>query len=345
MLRSSGIFALGLAGLLAAGALAAPPKVATGRETPSRETPPARETAGQPGDEIPTGPATPQLDTPTPDKVVNYQKSTPEEDAQAIADAQKHAADASAEMKIKFTELQTPHFIIFTDWDAREHAFLKTNVEGAYTAVSRQFEMSPKDNIFVGKLPIFMFSKREDFRRFAEDIDAFPPPRDLAGYYRGRSDGFGHMAMWKPDLTAAGGNVKTAERQWAYILTHEFTHAFVARYRSNRRVPRWLNEGIAEIIANSQFPRPGYRDFAKRMALANRRVSTIFDDERMPSGDLYPVMMTMTEALANENRKKFLKFFNEIKDGSTPEDALMLNYKVDYVGLEEAWRKFMKTAK
>src|SRR5688572_14859854 len=84
------------------------------------------------------------------DKVVNYQKPTPEEAAAAIVDAQQFAKDVQGKVGVTFVEVQTDHFIVFTDWDVREHPFLKKNVEAAYTAVSRQFEMSPKDNIFIG---------------------------------------------------------------------------------------------------------------------------------------------------------------------------------------------------
>ncbi|CAN5609166.1 hypothetical protein BH10PLA1_BH10PLA1_19670 [soil metagenome] len=277
--------------------------------------------------------------------VVKYEKSTPEQDARAITDAQDRAAKTSDTLHVKFTELQTTHFIIFTDWDPREYNFLKTNVEGAYTAVARQFEMSPKDNIFIGKLPIYMFAKRSDFMSFAAKIDKFDPPKDLAGYCQSRSDGFSHMAMSKPDPAWSNGSTPQAERIWAYTLTHEFTHAFVARYRTNRNVPRWLNEGLAEVVADGQFPRAGARQFARTMAKGNTGVSSIFNDDVMPPFQMYPVMMTMTEALIRENPKKFLKYFNEIKDGAEPEECLKSNYNVDYGGLEDAWRKYIKSTK
>jgi len=275
--------------------------------------------------------------------VLKYEKSTPEQDAKAIADAQARATKTADLLHLKFTEIQTTHFIIFTDWDPREYGFLKTNVEGAYSAVARQFEMSPKDNIFVGKLPIYMLVRRNDFFNFASKIDKFEPSKDLAGYCMSRTDGFSHMAMSKPDPAWSDGSIPQAEKIWAYTLTHEFTHAFVARYRTNRFIPRWLNEGLAEVVANGQFPRAGAREFARMMAKGS--VKKIFDDSVMPSGTMYPVMMTMTEALIHENPKKFLKYFNEIKDGANPEECLKSNYHVDYDGLEDAWRKYIKTTK
>ena len=194
---------------------------------------------------------------------LKYVKSTPEEDADAIATAKKVAASVSEAMKLNFTEVQTPHFIVFTDWDPREFDFLKTNLEDAYGAVSRQFNIPAKDNVFVGKLPVFMFKNHNDFMRYAQQFDDLPHSPNLLGYYASHGDGSGHMAMWKPGNQISGLQGRSAAEQWAYTLTHEFTHAFVDRYISNRRIPRWLNEGLAEVIAQTQFPQPSRRVVAR----------------------------------------------------------------------------------
>jgi uncharacterized membrane protein len=276
--------------------------------------------------------------------VVKYQKSTPEEDAQAIKAYQQRGNEIAERLGLKWVELQTPHFIIFTDWDRREHKFLERNLEAAYAAVSRQFDIPVKENVFVGKLPVFMFNRRTDFARFARDFDHISVGTSIAGYYAGRDDGTGHMAMWKPDVEASGGNIRDAEIQWAYILTHEFTHAFIARYRTNARIPRWLNEGMAELIASHEFPRPEARRYARRMATASG-LEYIFDDDIIPGGSAYPIMMTAVEMLIREDRRKFIRMFNEIKDGAEPEDALRKHYGVGYIGLVEAWRKYAITLK
>ncbi|MGH7180180.1 MAG: hypothetical protein ACREJC_22570, partial [Tepidisphaeraceae bacterium] len=230
-----------------------------------------------------------------PDKVHKYQKSTAEQDVRAIAAARRNADTVQSRLKVKFQEIQTDHFICFTDWDKREFDFLKSNLEAAYAAVSRQFEIPAKENVFVGKLPIYMFAQKSDFKRYAKEIDGFDAGDGVAGYYNDEGDGSGHMAMWKPQ---AGGNMRQAELQWGYVLVHEFTHAFVARYRSNQGIPRWLNEGVAEVIANSQFPRANARQWARLMASkVDNHVMELFDDDKMPSGEMYPVMMSMVQTL------------------------------------------------
>jgi hypothetical protein len=272
---------------------------------------------------------------------VKYLLSSPEQDADAIAKAQRVSTAVAQAMNMKFTELQTTHFIIFTDWDPREFNFLKSNIEGAYGAVSRQFDIPVKQNVFVGKLPVFMFAHQRDFMRYAQQFDDLPASPNLLGYYAGHGDGTGHMAMWKPKLQVDNVQGQSAEEQWAYTLTHEFTHAFVDRYKSNRRIPRWLNEGLAEVIAQTQFPQPNRRIQAREVMEADAPLALLFDDEYMPSGEYYPVMQTMVQMLIDQDRKGFLRFFDAIKDGEKPEAAMKRIFGVDYEGLEKAWKQYI----
>jgi hypothetical protein len=239
------------------------------------------------------------------------------------------------------TEIQTPHFLIFTDWDPREYEFLKTYVEAAYAAVSRQFDIPVKENVFVGKLPVYMLNRQQDFLNFARQIDQFPANDQVAGYYWGRTDGIGHLVMWKPDLKMAGNNVHVAEVQWAYVLTHEFTHAFVARYRTNAPIVTWLNEGVAEVIASSQFPRRDAQEFAARMARQHASIASIFTESH-PSGEWYPVMRTLVETLIARDRKAFLAMFDDLKEGMPIEEALQKHYHWTLPMLEAAWRQYVK---
>jgi len=266
-----------------------------------------------------------------------YQKSTPEQDERAISQAKLEAVDVGKEFNVTFDILETKHFLIFTDWDPREYDFLKTSFEQAYELVSRQFEIPVSDNVFVGKLPVYMFARFKDYAKFTDSLGFLgqPTPRALRGYYQGQSSGSGRMIMYKP----GADDVAEAEKEWAHCLVHEFTHAFVARYRTNGRVPRWLNEGVAEVIAAQSFPFPGTYPYAQRMALEHRTADTLFDDDVMPSGEWYPVMQTMVELLIAQDHAAFKKMFDAIKDGTDGEMAMKKFYGIDYTQLMGIWRK------
>src|SRR5690348_8049849 len=86
------------------------------------------------------------VDRTPPNPKAKYEPSTPEADAKAIDQARKSSQAVQQELNLKLDEVQTAHFIVFTDWDPREAGFLKTNLEAAYAAVSRQFDIPVKEN-------------------------------------------------------------------------------------------------------------------------------------------------------------------------------------------------------
>jgi hypothetical protein len=148
--------------------------------------------------------------------------------------------------------------------------------------------------------------------------------------------------------------------KWAMVLTHEFTHAFVARYRTSRRVPRWLNEGIAEVVGHSVGVFPGNEDeqmrafrkkknetygIAKLVAAEVSSVQDLFDEHNMPLGIAYPVMESMVDTLVQHEPRDgaFVDYFNALKDGMEPEEALKKYFGVGYVGFEKAWRTQLRS--
>jgi hypothetical protein len=155
------------------------------------------------------------------------------------------------------------------------------------------------------------------------------------------------MVMWKPDISAAGGDVHAAEREWAHVLVHEFTHAFVARYRTDAQMPRWLSEGVAEVVAADKFPRANLHAYVRRMVGQGKGITKMFADKDFNSftAEDYPFAQTVVETLVVGDPRAFLRYFNDIKDGMEPDAALEKEYHTDRKGLEEAWKKYMKTVR
>lgn len=272
----------------------------------------------------------------------NPNKPTPEQDAAEIEGARARAAEAQTTLNMKFAEFTTPHFIVFTDWDPREYNFLRTNLEGAYGAVAQVFDLSTQGNIFIGKLPVYMLAKEETFESFSKEVDAFPVQARTAGYYayRGTVD---HMVMWKPDPKKYGGT-QQAERAWGRVLTHEFTHAFVHHYHTERAVPRWLNEGLAEAVAANLFPVPQAYDAARQIASQKKTIGFLFtDDEEDKKFEYYPVHRTLTETLIVKDRKGFVTLFDAMKEGTSFDEALKQQYKWDHAAFEQAWRQYLSS--
>lgn len=281
------------------------------------------------------------VENPTEQPLQKFLPATPDEHTAAVEKARMAADEAGRQLGVRFREVETPHFIIFTDWPARDDEYLGETLEEAYRLVAREFDMPWDENIFVGKLPVYMFASHNTFMRYAREIDGHENFRDtVAGYYRSRSDGLGKLIMSTPRQAQEMG-LAMARKVWARTLTHEFTHAFVARYRSNGFIPRWLNEGLAELISEQVHPRQGGLDDARRIARRNVSIAQVFDDSYMPPAEMYPVMQSLVQALHRENPQTFVTFIDRIKNGEDAETVLGELYGVDYRGLEMAWRQYM----
>jgi hypothetical protein len=150
--------------------------------------------------------------------------------------------------------------------------------------------------------------------------------------------------MWKPDVKKHKGDTAAAEKEWATTLVHEFTHAFIARYRTAGHIPTWLNEGIAEIVSYRQFPRQWIYAYVRDRAKQKSNLQYMFDAKKLV-GDDYPVAQTMVETLVITDGRAFLRFLNDIKDGMTPDDAMQKEYKKGMTDLDPAWRKYIQTVK
>lgn len=283
-----------------------------------------------------------------PTTLVQFQKSTPDQDAAAIAAAKVQANVISRDINIQFATIDTRHFLLFTDWDPREYSFLEQNLEAAYSAVSRQFDISDDQNVFVGRLPVYMMANYDEFVKITRELKVpITPSPNLRGYfstyYGRRIKGVGEMVMWKP-MASGSVTLNQAEQQWAHTLEHEFTHAFIARYLTNQPIPRWLNEGLAEFISAKDFPKGGTpREWAHFLAGNGADLSILFDDDRMPTGETYPVMMEMVELLVEKSRSNFLQYFDAIKNGTDPEQALKQFYGMSNADLLKAWHTYALT--
>jgi hypothetical protein len=258
----------------------------------------------------------------------------------AMDQARKKADSIARSLGVAFVEVQTPHFLIFTDWDEREYGFLEENLEGAYSLLSKFYGVAEKQGVFKGKLPVYMIAKKELFAQFAREVDGMRSIAVgggvIAGYYRYDNDG-GHMAMWKPDVK--GTDVKPAMEQWAYVLTHEFSHAFLRHYKSRRDLPSWMDEGLAEVLAAEAFPSNNRRKGAKKQL---DRIEEVLSGAKVVNVGDYAVAQTLVEMLIEADREKFMRMVGEIKAGMSAEASLKKNFGVDSVRLAEEWRGYVK---
>ena len=118
------------------------------------------------------------------------------------------------------------------------------------------------------------------------------------------------------------------------MLVHETSHGFIHRYMSSARIPSWLNEGMADWIADAivKSDRVPQKQQAAAMAIRQRgTIGNFFQTD--PIGGLeYGIASSMVQLLLKEDGGdgKFKEFFDGIKMGKDTEQSLKDTFKLSY---------------
>jgi len=276
------------------------------------------------------------------DKMVKFDPPTPAENKAQLELARKKSAEYADKLGLKLTELETDHFLIYTDWNTREHAGLKKAVEEAYGIVIKAFDISSRDNVFVGKLPVYLFDSQEEFVQFAETYDHFTRAANMPGYQRRAKDTQeALLAMYRP----VPGYQEDAKTKFGGTLTWLLSSAFMERYRTSQNLPTWVNGGLASTLSRAAFPKMS-NDALWTAVFAGREpesIRDILEDKAIWGSRTQAISETVVAAMIKTNGKSFIKFINLLKDGSSTTDALKAAYGWNYAELEVTWRAYTRS--
>ena len=267
-------------------------------------------------------------------RVLKFTPAKPEQIRAFRRRAQEWARQTRKEVTKDLRLVETAHFLIYTTWPTREHRPLAARCEAMYRALCKQFDIPPTLNVWAGKLPIFMFWKKEQFNAFTTKIDKVGGVR-AGGYNVQKGDGFTYVVL---------SHTQTKTRFYE-VLIHESTHAFLGRYLTNRIVPRWANEGLAEYMAaklvkDTESSKRHY--MATRLAVArNADISGVFSGRHL-SNLGYGIVHSLVRYMAATDRKGFLRFIRLIKEGKSEVDALKEGMGLTHAELAAKWRDWAR---
>ena len=236
----------------------------------------------------------------------------------------------TVDKKLFFVE--TAHFLIFTTWHQRDHQALAQRCEAMYRALCRQFDIPPTRHIWAGKCPVFLFWQKAHFDAFTTTVDRIGATQ-AGGYNVQRSNGFTYLVL-----------SHTENKTWFHeVLIHEATHAFLGRYLTNRPIPRWANEGLADYMAShlvKDTQAEKKHAMAVQVAIAQRvQVGHIFTRMRMHWFD-YGIAQSIVRHCAATDRKGFIKFIQLIKEGRNEVQALREGMNLTHQQLLTNWAKW-----
>ncbi len=261
---------------------------------------------------------------------------------QTLAINQQYAEAMAKKMKAlapQTHKIETAHFVIYSAWSKADDATLVKIYTKLYPLICKQYRMDPREHVWVGKLPVFAFWDIRRFSQFSRTVCGFDA-RGAGGFSSKRGDL--NFIVLGPVLRS--GMSRAAAKKWfSQLLSHETSHAFLSRYRSTRPIPSWLNEGMAEIVAEALSPGGAG---AKKMLAAHAAVkrgmrlkSSFFVKRVEMTSVAYGSAQSLARFLTKKNAKGFLQLLERLKQGTPMETALKAIYGLDYDGLLAEWHK------
>jgi hypothetical protein len=238
-------------------------------------------------------------------------------------------ADKASKSVTKLHVVETPHFLIFSGWDRGGDRELSEASEAMYKMLCTQFDIPAKQNIFAGKCPVYVFPKEAQFVKFTNEVDETHNAK-AAGYEWQNGTGFCYIVM----------NGEGNKKRFFEVFTHESTHAFVGRYITNRAIPRWTNEGLADLVAGTLVrgaqASGRYGDAEKEAFKTGKDVEHVFQDMGLDAFD-YGIAQSFVRYLIARDRLGFIKFVTLIKQGEGEDDALKAAFDLTREEMLHAW--------
>jgi len=236
------------------------------------------------------------------------------------------------------TLIETDHFLIWTDWKGHDKQRLVDWCESMYSALCEQYGFDPSGSVFLAKCPVFCWQSKARFLRFAQRFDGHDG-KNAIGYTRSiEKNGHVHMVLLR------NGRSQADFDRFASTLVHEGTHAFLHRLYTTRLIPHWVNEGLADLVAE--------RVLGDRCPNAENAglLATQYVRYDWPIGDLlyntgpigvhqYPLAHSIVAYLESLGTERFAIFVKSLKNGESVSRALAVAFDGLTPGeLEAHWR-------
>lgn len=270
-------------------------------------------------------------------------------------------ADAETRLKeagLETTLIETETSLIYTTWPKSEHRLLQQSMVQLDKLLGKVFRRPNGRGVFLGKLPVFCFSSRDEFLKFSTQAMDHKPWEMIGvqGYAAFNPWGVVRLVVYRPEKERIHPTERTEIPtivDWATVTAHEMTHAWMARIQSNRRVPLWLEEGLAEFMAYRMTIRVGNRHGVNKWELDREYAQKrYFDDLRNTKEPLrslfnasdsleaedYPIAMTLVGVLHDKDERRLYSFIKACKDGKPVWEAMQAHFRLSKDEFVDLWR-------
>ena len=219
---------------------------------------------------------------------------------------------------VPFRLIDTEFFTVFTDITPEEVNGYLENLDAMYRELCGAFGVSVQKNVWCGKCVVVIFQKRENYMLYEAQVMGVKNPAMLSGS-AGLCHMFGNGEVKFAGFLGDSGNF------FGSVLIHETTHGFIHRYLSSASVDSWLNEGMADWVADAIMKDGRITKRQKQSAQAVKAAGGWGDflEAKNISFEHYGTASTLVDILLDRNKDgQFRQFVREIKEGKPIEASL-----------------------
>ena len=254
---------------------------------------------------------------------VKQEEAFLEKQAKFIKDAREKLSN------IPTRKVETKYFSFVTDLTSAEADGYIAYLDAMYAELCKAFGLPTEKNIWAGKCVVFAFRAERTYLAFEAEVMKVPSSAiaNTQGLCHQNSDGTVIFAGYKGDNNFFG-----------HVLVHETSHGFVHRYMSSARAPSWLNEGMADWLADKVVKGKQIGMRQRRSAEQVKQTKSWGDVLNIPriTGDQYGICSVLVEILVAKDRGKgrFKDFFDAMKEGQSAQEALKEHFGMTYAELK-----------
>lgn len=228
--------------------------------------------------------------------------------------------------------------LVYSDLPKEEIHSLLLGLATTYETLLKSFRLPLDRNVFWGKLVVIACKEQDTFARISRQLFRSNVAPQMAGHHIPRGPK-SYLVLWNfPD-----------HAKFQATIPHEFTHAFMYRYRSPAQVPLWMDEGFADFVASLVLKdSPVDKERRSRGEWFIRHggpVENILEMQCMNEGwpgpfhSCYGVSYLLVQEMFLEAPTKALACMTAIKDGKSWEQALAEDLGVTRAQLVERLTK------
>lgn len=226
-------------------------------------------------------------------------------------------------------KVETEYFSFVTDLTPAEADGYIVYLDAMYAELCKAFGLPPEKNIWAGKCVVFAFRSKQTYLAFEAEVMKVSSTAiaNTQGLCHQNSDGTVIFAGYKGDNNFFG-----------HVLVHETSHGFVHRYLSSARAPSWLNEGMADWLAEKVVKGQKIKNRQRMSAAQVKKKGDwggVLTIERI-TGEQYGICSVLVEILVARDKGKgrFKDFIDSIKEGQSAQQSLKEHFGITYAELK-----------